>query len=321
MSVHHGYGHEVRRFSCPQCSSRIFFEDQTCLNCHAEVAYDPATDDLGFALDTCVHRHEWRCNWVAGALGQCVSCATDVEVRGPAVEITAFQTAKRRVMRQLLQLDLAPSNSNPLLCFVLRHGTDEDPVTIGHAGGVVTLDISEADSAQLERVRRRMGEPYRTPVGHIRHETGHWHWQAYVNPDPLRLEQFRELFGDDRRDYATALEAHYNGIEDGSWRGSFLSHYATAHPWEDYAESFAHVLHMLDMVETGVAEGFITGEFRSLADVYDRWAPLTVSLNELARSMGTAEPYPFAPSPTALRKMSFVYDVITASSSIRHLGR
>ena len=128
-------------------------------------------------------------------------------------------------------------------------------------------------------------------------------------------------YGDDRRDYATALEAHYNGIEDGSWRGSFLSHYATAHPWEDYAESFAHVLHMLDMVETGVAEGFITGEFRSLADVYDRWAPLTVSLNELARSMGTAEPYRFAPSPTALRKMSFVYDVITASSSIRHLGR
>lgn len=311
----------MRRFSCPRCSSRIFFDDQSCLNCRAEVAYQPLTDDIGYALVTCSHRFEWLCNWSADSEGwQCASCALDVAVDAPSDEVTTFQIAKRRVLRQLNLMNLDPASASPPLGFELRHGSPDDPVIIGHANGVVTLDTAEGDPSLRERTRRRLGEPYRTPIGHVRHEAGHWHWQAYVSPDPLRLDQFRDLFGDERFDYSGALEAHYNSVDDGSWSGAYLSHYATAHPWEDYAESFAHVLHMSDMVETGIAEGFIAGDFRTLSDVYEQWSPLTVSLNEMARSMGTAEPYPFSPSPPALRKMMFVFDVINASRQARRMG-
>ena len=316
-----GYGQEVRRFSCPQCSARLFFDDQTCLNCRAEVAYSPSSDDIGLALLTCSHRYEWLCNWVADSEGwQCASCALDVVVDGPTDEVITLQVAKRRLLRQLNRLDLNPATANPPLRYELRHGTDERPVIIGHADGLITLDTAEGDPAQVERTRRRLGEPYRTPLGHVRHEAGHWHWQAYVLPDPIRLTQFREVFGDERRDYPSSLQAHYNSVDDGSWSINYLSHYAAAHPWEDYAESFAHVMHMSDMVETGVAEGFIQGDFRTMSDILNQWAPLTVSLNEMARSMGTTEPYPFSPSPAALRKMMFVFDVINSSRHARDMG-
>lgn len=311
----------MQRFSCPTCGSRVFFDDQTCLNCHAELAYLPDSDEMVLALTTCSHRYDWRCNWVADSEGwKCASCALDVVVDGPMDEVATFQVAKRRVLRQLRRLELDPASASPPLRYELRHGTDDNPVIIGHADGLVTLDIAEGDPARSEKVRRRLGEPYRTPLGHVRHEAGHWHWQAYVLPDSIRLTQFRELFGDEQRDYATSLEAHYNSVDDGSWSINFLTHYASAHPWEDYAESFAHVLHMSDMVETGVAEGFIDGDFRSISDIYNQWSPLTVSLNEMARSMGTAEPYPFSPSPHALRKMMFVLDVINSSRHARGMG-
>ncbi|MEZ5159262.1 MAG: putative zinc-binding metallopeptidase [Candidatus Nanopelagicales bacterium] len=308
----------MRRFSCPQCSARVFFDDQTCLNCRTEVAYNPGTDEMGLALNTCSHRFDWLCNWAAtDGSSQCASCALDKTVDGRIDQVTQFQVAKRRVYRQLRLIDVDPDFADPPLRFDLRQGTADSPVTIGHADGLVTLDTAEADPSRREEVRTKLGEPYRTPLGHVRHETGHWHWQAYVFSDRMRLDQFRELFGDERVDYAAALRGHYDGIDDGSWRDTYLSYYATAHPWEDYAESFAHVLHMSDMVETAVAEGFITGEFRSLTDIVERWQPLTVSLNEMARSMGTPEPYPFAPSSTALRKMMFVFDVINSSRGAR----
>lgn len=276
---------------------------------------------MELALVTCSHRYDWRCNWAAAAPGAaCESCAMDVLVDGPPAEVAAFQTAKRRVTRQLARWELDPAGGDPPLRFELRPSSDDNPVVIGHADGLVTLDVAEADPARSEQVRIRLGEPYRTPLGHVRHESGHWHWQAYVLPDQWRLEQFREVFGDERLDYASSLEAHYNSVDDGSWTSTYLSHYASAHPWEDYAESFAHVLHMADMVETGVAEGFIQGDFRTMSDIYDQWSTLTVSLNEMARSMGTPEPYPFSPPPAALRKMLFVFDVINASRHTRTLG-
>ncbi|MCB0914712.1 MAG: putative zinc-binding metallopeptidase [Actinobacteria bacterium] len=311
----------MRRLSCPVCSQRVFFNDQTCLNCGGELTYNVAVDAMTPAMQPCSNRFDLLCNWVAGADSvQCASCALDEDRTGPTAQLTTFEAAKRRVLRQLALVGLDPGTADPPLRFALHHGTDDDPVTIGHADGLVTLDTGEADAAQRERVRARLGEPYRTPLGHVRHEVGHWHWQAYVAPDALRLEQFRELFGDERADYSAALAAHYQGNDSGAWRTTHLSHYATAHPWEDYAESFAHLLHMMDMVETAVAEGFINGGFTGVSDLFARWAPLTVSLNEMAHSMGTPEPYPFAPPAAALRKMVFVYDVINGSRHARDLS-
>ena len=168
-------------------------------------------------------------------------------------------------------------------------------VTIGHADGLVTLDLAEADPVTREESRLSLGEPYRTPLGHVRHEVGHWHWQAFVIPDEERLGRFRDLFGDESFDYADALERHYANGDDGFWEQSFVSFYASAHPWEDYAESFAHVLHLLGTEETAHFAGLAAppGDFDGR---YEQWVNVTVELNELARSMGTADPYPFAPS-------------------------
>jgi hypothetical protein len=35
-----------------------------------------------------------------------------------------------------------------------------------------------------------------------------------------------------------------------NWQKSFISKYATSHPWEDWAETWAHYLHIMDMLET-----------------------------------------------------------------------
>lgn len=230
----------------------------------------------------------------------------------PGPDLVPFTAAVRRVDRQLRSLGVDPVAADPPLRFELLRSTPDQPVTIGHADDLATLDIAEGDPVQLTAARARLGEPYRTPLGHVRHESGHWHWQAVVAADAGLLQRFRALFGDEQADYQQALQRHYASRDDGSWRAEFVSHYATAHPWEEYAESFAHVLHLVAMVETAQAEGFVTGlEGRaSFADRYRAWLPLTVSLNELARSMGTAQPYPFAPPEPAVAKMAFVAELL-----------
>jgi hypothetical protein len=302
----------VRRLSCPVCGARVFFDDVTCVRCGTRLAFDPAADAItDAAAGLCRHSRTWNCNWVhLPGTYQCVACSLDRHVSSAGPDLTTFQSAKRRVIRQLILLGIDPATTSPPLRFELLRSTPSEQVTTGQADGLVTLDIAEGRPSQLEQVRTSLAEAYRAPVGHVRHESGHWHWQASVAVDEERLAAFRELFGDERLDYPMALERHYQRIDDGSWREVYLSFYAKAHPWEDYAESFAHVLHMLAMLETAQAEGFIGGNPDSFDEIYRTWAPLTVSLNEMARSMGTAEPYPFAPPAQAVRKMAFVYGLL-----------
>lgn len=312
----------MKRFSCPMCSARVFFNDSKCMNCGARLIYDLATDSfdvppgVSWSDQPCIHAEAWECNWLREAPGQqCPACALDLQVASPGADLTVFQAAKRRVVRQLHRfgIDLC-SGPVPMRFNLLRSGPD-NPVITGHDTGLITLDIAEGNPAQLARTQTGLAEAYRAPVGHVRHEAGHWHWQARIAPDAEVLDRFRELFGDERLDYAMALERHYQGADNGWWRPIYLSHYATAHPWEDYAESFAHVLHMYAMLETAQSEGFIAGPEGSMSfpETYARLAPLTVGLNEMARSMGTAEPYPFAPPLQAVRKMAFVDDLLMAS--------
>lgn len=305
----------MRDLWCPACRGRVFFADATCLRCGAELAFDPATDHVVVAgsVPSCLERFgPEACSWVAADGGRCRSCALDLEPPGPASPAVArapFQLARRRTVRQLLQRGLDPDGARPPLRFRLLQGGPDAPVTIGHADGVVTLDLAEADPAARERTRISLGEPYRTPLGHVRHEVGHWVWAVRVDGGPA-LDRFRQLFGDERQPYAQALERHYAAPDDGSWRSGHLSHYAAAHPWEDFAESVAHLLHLDDTLETAHSHGLAAPPAPGFDERYASWLALSVALNDLNRSMGTADPYPFSPPPAAVDKIRFVDDLV-----------
>ena len=143
------------------------------------------------------------------------------------------------------------------LRFSYRSKSAGDDAVIGHRSGEITLDLDEADPASRERIRATLGEHYRTPLGHIRHELGHFVWLTLVASDPDRLGEFRALFGDERADYVAALDAHYGRLDDGAWRDAHASFYASSHPWEDFAESWAQLMHVHDVVETGAEWGVV----------------------------------------------------------------
>ena len=68
--------------------------------------------------------------------------------------------------------------------------------------------------------------------------------------------------------YAAALQAHYaKGGDVGPWAERHVSAYASAHPWEDWAETWAHYLHMMDAVDTALGFGMS-------ADAYHMTSPL-----------------------------------------------
>jgi hypothetical protein len=305
----------VKRFECPSCSASIHFENQICLQCSTELAYRPDRDVFS-SIDPapCANRgNEEVCNWAADGGSYCGSCRLDTdhlptELRRP------FQLAKRRALRQLIQLGV-DLERDPPLGFELRQGTDAEPVTIGHADGLITLDTAEGDPTELATVRTSLGEPYRTPLGHVRHELGHWYWASHIG-GRLATGDFRRRFGDERADYGAALEEHYASGDDGAWQASHVSHYAAAHPLEDFAESFAHCLHILDTLETARSYGILAppgGSDQAGMDFdadYACWVDLTVAINEINRSMGTPDSYPFAPSPIAVEKIRFIACVV-----------
>jgi hypothetical protein len=204
-------------------------------------------------------------------------------------------------------------------------------VTTGHADGVITLNIAEADDA--ERVQRRVAlhEPYRTLLGHLRHESGHYYWDRLVR-DSARLGAFRAMFGDETQDYAQSLERYYTGGGTaGSWETQYVSAYATSHPWEDWAETWAHYLHMIDLLETAASYKTsiarpgddepeeMTDPFETGAGVFDRmvrkWVPLTSLVNSLNRSLGHEDAYPFALPPAAMEKLRFVHEAIRGAAA------
>ncbi|MEZ5234121.1 MAG: putative zinc-binding metallopeptidase [Acidimicrobiia bacterium] len=277
------------------------------------------------------------CSWVAPAAGElCASCAltrTTPDLADP-VAVGAWSSAelqKRRLVLQLLQLGLpvVPFTDDPDhgMAFDLLYSTDGS-ITVGHADGVITIDVGEDDDARRARLRDRLGERYRTLLGHLRHEVGHFYFPMLVEATDA-IESFRTLFGDERADYAAALEAHYAGTErdPAEWQDAYVSAYATAHPWEDWAESFAHVLHILGVL--GVTDRFglqLEGDrwaptvdapelpktHASMPDILAAWVPLSVALNAINRAMGLDDIYPFVLGPTAREKLLFVYERIAS---------
>jgi hypothetical protein len=252
------------------------------------------------------------------------------------------QGASRRLLYQLDDLGLPVRNRevdpDHGLAFDLLSSVSQ-PVTTGHDNGVITIDLAEGDAGHREALRVNLAEPYRTLLGHFRHEVGHYYWTVLV-PRRHALEVFRALFGDERVDYAAALQAHYTSDPDPNWAETHVSTYATAHPWEDWAETFAHYLHIRDSLQTAAAFGIVvagpdvnvppdpTAPLSSVPlekhddfdGLIDTWLPLTYALNAVNRSMGKRDLYPFVLSPTVLEKLRLVHSLITAEATSAPAG-
>jgi hypothetical protein len=200
------------------------------------------------------------------------------------------------------------------------------PIMTGHQNGLITISLSEADDSERERQRRQMGEPYRTLLGHFRHELAHYYWDHLVWNTPA-LDEFRRLFGDERQDYGAALQKHYAEGPPKDWAEQYVTAYASVHPWEDFAETWAHYFHMVDTLETANAFGLrVRPKVSKGADlstaidfdphsatmdrIIDSWLPLTFAVNSINRSMGIADLYPFVLAPSVIVKLSFIHDRI-----------
>jgi hypothetical protein len=306
----------VRRIHCPTCANEVFFDSLACVRCRTSLAMDiegglcvaDAAD-----VQACARRETWGCNWTAVGPGAplCRSCVmVDAGGREDDPLMASFQAAQRRA---LYQLDVLGVPWTTGVRFIYRSTAGGDDAVIGHRGGEITLDLDEADPTRREHIRESLGEHYRTPLGHIRHELGHFAWFTLVTSDPVRLDEFRTLFGDERADYVAALDAHYGRADDGAWRDAHASFYATAHPWEDFAESWAQLMHVHDVVETGAAWGVVRSP-----DDGDATAWLETSItaglaaNELARAMGMRDLYPFALTPGVRAKVEFCWRLLPA---------
>lgn len=342
----------MRTFTC-QCGNRLHFENTVCLTCGTQVAFDPVSDEFvplngppdegQEPIPACAQREIIGCNWIASPGSTlCTSCAATRTVPNldePAnlIRLRHIESAKRRMMRTLVKLGLWGAHGlserfqSPRLVFDLLEPLSEGPVVqTGHAHGTITLNISEADDYQREKLRDELGENYRTLLGHFRHEVGHYFWDVLVKDLPL-LEECRSLFGDETQDYQTALDKHYREGPRPGWQTSFISAYATMHPWEDWAETWAHFMHRHDTLETsqdlaissslpehaidpstftGIA-GATREEAATFATATSRWFASLVLANELSRSMGQPDVYPFAPSGPALVKMFFIERLVS----------
>ncbi|MEJ8814959.1 putative zinc-binding metallopeptidase [Variovorax ureilyticus] len=294
------------------------------------------------------------CNWMVPApregddpsfntdgltAGMCLACSVtrtipDLAVEGNGDRWRSLELAKRRLLSQLLALELPVVTrlSDPAhgLVFDFLSSTPGAPhVLTGHDTGIITLNAEEAQDDVRERIRAEMREPYRTLLGHFRHEIGHYYWDLLVHPTPW-IDAFRTLFGDEREDYAAALRKHYDTGAPADWADRFVTSYASAHPWEDWAETWAHYLHMADTADTAMSFGVDARNVELASDLFeaaDLWQPdhpeagqfldfingwvrLTNVLNELSRSMGQPDYYPFVLPRAAVGKLQFIHQVI-----------
>jgi hypothetical protein len=348
-------------FHCNHCQQLVFFESVRCVSCDQTLGYlpdarrvaslDQGADRLWTSPRTIAQGKRYRlcanyaehnvCNWVVDAEDTnplCQSCRLtqvlpDLSVPGNREAWYKLEVAKRRLMYGLVQLacpvvgrseDPEHGLSFEFLADTLEPGAS--PVLTGHSQGVITLNIAEADDVERERRRLLLREPYRTLLGHFRHESGHHYWDRLIDGGPL-LEPFRALFGDERRDYGEALQHHYDHGAPENWQGEFISTYASSHPWEDWAETWAHYLHMCDALETAAACGMslqpgradeptlevrpsVRGVNVDFEALIGGWFPLTYVLNNLNRGLGLPDSYPFVLSVPVIDKLRFVHDAV-----------
>lgn len=277
------------------------------------------------------------CNWLVptdDAHTLCASCRLTRTIPDLGVERhlelwRRLEAAKRHLLYSLsvLGLPIVGRTEDPTRGLAFDFLADADaasefidplpgqaPVTTGHASGLITINIAEADEVARARMRELMEEHYRTLLGHFRHEIGHYYWSRLIDAGPL-LDDFRDLFGDERSDYGAALRRHYDAGAPADWEQHYVTPYASAHPWEDWAESWAHYLHIRDTLETAAEYQLIRrppwaqapDEFETL--MHD-WTQLAIGMNAVNRSMGLADVYPFVLNAEARRKLAFIHAVV-----------
>lgn len=334
----------MRSFACGHCGHLVFFENTVCLNCSTPLGFDPGRlamialeGEEARRLDRCVNEDVAACNWLVSQPGtMCRSCELtrtrpNDDDRAGLHAFADAEAAKRRAIMQLLELGL-PGVEPGRLAFDLL-SSEQEPVATGHVDGVITIDLAESDDVRREQRRADLSEPYRTLLGHLRHELGHY-LQPLLVVGSDAWDACRALFGDERVDYGAALERHYEHGPPADWRERYVSAYATTHPWEDWAETLAHYLHIRDTLETAADYGVtVTGPRavtydrslkatpqpeageRGFDEVLDNWLPLTYALNAVNRSMGRDDLYPFTLAPPVIEKLRFVHDRVHAAST------
>ena len=321
----------MKAFRCRTCHNPLHFENSRCVSCGSRLGFSREekaivpVDDNGVYIDAdgrswfvCRNLGLSGCTWLSPVPGgQCFSCdltrtrPNDEDAIGLA-NFPAAERAKRHLVYELdtLGFPLATKTEDPDngLAFDLLSSVDEN-VVIGHANGVITIDLAESLASHREKLREQLGEPYRTMLGHFRHESGHYfEWQLVQGE---RRTAYRELFGDETVSYQDEIDRHYaDGPPDG-WEASYISSYATMHPFEDFAETWAHYLHICDTIETSSEYGLTTvgtvSSFQHFGDVVvGIWMPLSVALNMINRSMGHDDLYPFVIPAPVREKLEFV---------------
>ena len=341
----------------------MFFENTLCERCGSTVAFFPRNNALitlkesnganisikGESHQYCENRKHGVCNWLIEKESDtyCLACSlnqTIPNLNNPSNHTAwkKLEVAKHRLIYALLRLSLPievkedPESSLGLAFEFLspEEAPDEEPVMTGHADGTITLNINEANNAERERLRAQLGEPYRTLIGHMRHEIGHYYWQRLIVNHKGNLDKFRSYFGDERQDYGKALESYYQNDPNQNWNNQFLSTYASSHPWEDWAETWAHYFHIMDTVETAhwfgmrispkvsndqsvsvdeFCEPYAESEFEK---ILQSCLPLTFAVNSLNRGMGQPDIYPFILNDAVVNKFNFVHKVIGESKIV-----
>ena len=361
----------MRNFSCDVCGQLIYFENTDCVRCGSKLGFVPEEMQLtalvphprdglprdrvftpaggpGTPVRLCANAAHEACNWLVPAKAEnpfCPACRLnrtipDLSVPGNPALWREIETAKRRLVYALMRFDLpigAPDaagieGGGGLAFEFLADRADGQAVMTGHADGLITINIAEADTAERERRRVEMGEPYRTLLGHMRHEIGHYYWDMLLrdagDAAEERLGAARAIFGDEREDYAEALRRNYQEGPPDDWQAHYVSSYAASHAWEDFAETWTHYLHIVDTLDTAASFGlginpeesddpalrtrirFDPYRARDLERIIEAWLPLTYAMNSLNRSMGQPDLYPFVLSETVIGKLGFIHDLL-----------
>jgi hypothetical protein len=344
----------MKNFRCQSCGQTILFENTKCESCgrllgflpepQEMTAVEPAGDGWKPLLAPdeprrfCANWEMHGCNWLTphGDMDKyCLACRhnrtiPDLSAPDRHALWQRLEQAKRRLFYSLIRLRLPIDNatdcSHEPLLFDFLAGAGAGAVSTGHANGVITLSLEEADDAVREKNRNALAEPYRTLLGHFRHEIGHYYWDLLVR-DEGRIASFRERFGDETADYGEALQRYYSAGAPASWQDSFISAYATCHPWEDFAETFAHYLHIVDTLETARAMGVSlrrTDGSKTKVDfdpyletdadpLVETWLDVAFAVNNLNRSMGQPDLYPFVLSARVAQKLAYVVEIVQRS--------
>ena len=351
----------MKLFKCQSCQQILYFENDVCVKCGHTLGYVPEVatvsalepeGDLWRALASpdvlyrfCANAQNAACNWLVESTSSesfCLSCRhnrtiPDLTIADNLAHWQKIEIAKHRLFYSLLLLKLpAPTKGESpeeglAFDFLAELPQPDAPrVMTGHDNGLITIALAEADDAVREKNRVAMHEPYRTLLGHFRHEIGHYYWDRLVR-DGGQLDGCRQLFGDDSQDYGQALQAHYANGAPPDWQANFVSHYASSHPWEDFAETWAHYLHIVDTLEIARAFGLSTqprpaedeeldasvdfDPYRAseIGRLIDSWTPLSLALNSLNRAMGQPDVYPFVLSPPVIEKLGFIHRLVHPS--------